>query len=230
MPELHTQVYRGREFIEALTECKDLDFFTLKTVQIIIDHHYAFWYKFNIVSQVVPAVLNVIVFWAWNNLILPIRVRELELQKLERETAKTLDKDGNYVINPETHRFGSTVSKSDWNVGELDDLSRQLNIILTVYLLCNEAYIMFANIGSFTTKDLAAAHFLQNLLFVILTLQVLLSIYRADDDNIMTDGFWSFQCWVSLFIWTRLLFQYLKEIKEFSWTVGLIVNSIASTG
>lgn len=44
LPELHENFHRGREFIESLTECKDLDFFNLKSVQIIIDHHHCFWY------------------------------------------------------------------------------------------------------------------------------------------------------------------------------------------
>ena len=32
-----------------------------------------------------PAILNVILFWGWNNLILPIRVRELEMIQLAAE-------------------------------------------------------------------------------------------------------------------------------------------------
>jgi len=78
-------VYRGREFIESLTECKDLDFFRLKSVQILIDHHHVFWYNINLMSQVVPAIIHVLLFWAWNNFVLPVRLRDLEMRQMKKD-------------------------------------------------------------------------------------------------------------------------------------------------
>lgn len=49
-------------------------------MQVIIDHHYYFWYKINLYSIVLPAVVQVLAFWIWNNFILPIKLVDLELQ------------------------------------------------------------------------------------------------------------------------------------------------------
>ena len=165
-----------------------------------------------------PAIVNVILFWGWNNLILPIRVRELEMRELAE---KHKDPNKPDEVNEITKKF---------NVGEFDMLVRVLSFIVTFYLMSNEFYIMTQNIYKFGTKDLAALHFLQNLFFVLLTFNVLYSVYRADDKQVMQSWFWSFQAWVSLSVWVRIMFQYLKEIRELSWTIGLIVNSIVSTG
>ena len=61
-------------------------------------------------------------------------------------------------------------------------LVRVVSFIVTAYLMSNEFYIMTQNIYKFGTKDLAAFHFLQNLFFVGLTFNVLMSVYRADDE------------------------------------------------
>jgi len=44
----------------------------------------------NIYSIVVPAFCQLVVFWSWSNFVLPIRLRDLEMDKLsisdERDT------------------------------------------------------------------------------------------------------------------------------------------------
>jgi len=59
LPGLHEQsdLCKGREFIEALIECKDLEFFTIRTVQILVDHHYYYWYRINLYALVLPAFI-----------------------------------------------------------------------------------------------------------------------------------------------------------------------------
>jgi len=83
LPELHDQLPRGYAFIEALYACPDLEFFTLKSVQILIDHHYEFWYQVNLQSVILPAFVNNMLFQVWNNFVLPYRLLKLQKRELK---------------------------------------------------------------------------------------------------------------------------------------------------
>ena len=76
LPDLHEPCPRGREFVEALGECPDKSFFKLKSVQIIIDNHFSYWDSINLKYLVIPAFINLLLFWFWNNVVLPVRLRE----------------------------------------------------------------------------------------------------------------------------------------------------------
>lgn len=62
----------GFKFIEALTKVKDLDTFSLKSIQIILDAHKVYWGKINLLAIGLPMGLQLIVFWYWSNIILPV--------------------------------------------------------------------------------------------------------------------------------------------------------------
>ena len=66
-----------------MTECPDIDFFTIRTVQVLVDHHFYFWYKINLNALVIPAFCQLALFWIWSNLILPIRMREFAKKALQ---------------------------------------------------------------------------------------------------------------------------------------------------
>lgn len=91
LPELFQNGKLGLGFIKALTVCADGDFFNLKSVQVVIDHHYYRWYNINLLFVVLPAFTQLLCFWIWNNFVLTIRLRMLETAQGELDDTDTAD-------------------------------------------------------------------------------------------------------------------------------------------
>ena len=70
MPFLHRPTKEGFDFIYALTKCSDLNLFSSKSVQVIIDSQARFWYRINHLFYGLPMVINLCVFWYWSNVVL----------------------------------------------------------------------------------------------------------------------------------------------------------------
>ena len=51
------QTNDGFDFIYALTESDDLEIYGISSVQIIIDRHHAYWWKFNIFGIGLPMLI-----------------------------------------------------------------------------------------------------------------------------------------------------------------------------
>ena len=220
LPQLHQQCQKGREFIEALTETDNNDFFALQSVQVIIDHHYYFWYRINLYSIVLPAVVQVLAFWIWNNFILPIKLVDLELQELE-----TVDQ-----IDPETGAAKTFNAGGSYNMGDLNVVFQVILIMVSVYLLIYECTILIVTFYKYNEADSAPSNSLFVLSSIALTILILLQVTNADNDAIVTPEFWQSQSWVALAVWMRLILTYLGEIQQFGWLVGLIKYTSASTG
>ena len=47
LPQLHKRTPEGIDFINALVSCSDLEFFNLKSVQILVDGHGSYWRRLN---------------------------------------------------------------------------------------------------------------------------------------------------------------------------------------
>mmetsp|Transcript_21766 Transcript_21766/g.29182 ORF Transcript_21766/g.29182 Transcript_21766/m.29182 type:complete len:93 (+) Transcript_21766:2241-2519(+) len=90
---------------------------------------------------------------------------------------------------------------------------RVMLFVLTSYLFAGEFYVMMVNLTRFNSKDLAPKFFLISFFFMILHFNVLVSIFRADDEVITGEDFWHFQSWVAMSVWTRMMFSYLSEIR-----------------
>ena len=60
----------GRDFIKALTECPNMDFFTSPMIQIIIDHQWNYWFKRSVLLLGLPVILQLVVFVYWSNIVI----------------------------------------------------------------------------------------------------------------------------------------------------------------
>ena len=79
MPYIFRQTQDGFDFIYALTECKDLELFNLKSIQVLIDTHAAYWDRINHIYVGIPMTIQLILYWYWSNIVLPN-------MKIERDT------------------------------------------------------------------------------------------------------------------------------------------------
>ena len=217
LPELFQQGNRGRAFIEALTECKDHEFFTQKSVQVLVDHHYHFWYKINLLSVGLPAFLQLILFWSWSNIILPIRMKTIETQDLD-----SVENFSNKVSL--TYTLDAT-----FNYGDLNALVKSLLFIVTLYLFCYDLTVLASSVWQFNRKNKAPRASIYNIFNLSLHLLVMSSVVGSNDDQITQSAFWQVQSWVALAVWLRIVVTYLGEIQQFNWLVGLIKYSCSST-
>ena len=71
LPYIFNPTRKGFDFIYALSHCENMDIFTLKSVQIVIDCHARYWDKLNYLCVGLPMLINLIVFWYWSNIVLP---------------------------------------------------------------------------------------------------------------------------------------------------------------
>ena len=147
-----------------MTECPDLEFFTLRSVQILIDNHYHYWYKINLFSIVVPAILQSVLFWFWNNFVLTVRLRDLQLEELSAAD-QVAPKSAILEDLPQYHE--------DMDVGDLNALCRVLLFIITLYLFLNDFYIMALNMYQMNEKDTTPKIFLQTILKLALHILIL---------------------------------------------------------
>ena len=70
MPHVFKPNKAGFEFIYGLNKCEELEIFNLKSVQIIIDSHIAYWNKLNYLFVGLPMAFNLLNFWYWSNIVL----------------------------------------------------------------------------------------------------------------------------------------------------------------
>ena len=70
LPYLYRPTVQGFDFIYALTECENMEIFTLKSVQIIIDCHARYWDRINYLFVGLPRIINLIFFSYWSNIVL----------------------------------------------------------------------------------------------------------------------------------------------------------------
>ena len=52
---------------------------------------------------------------------------------------------------------------------------------------------------------------------------VIYNVVLATDERISAPHFWKVEAWVAFAVWFRFLIQYMREIKTFSWIIGLII-------
>ena len=74
IPVAYKPTFEGFEFIDALLEGPEessLKLFGLKSVQIIIDNHHAYWFWKNILFIGLPMTLQLMIFWYWSNIVMP---------------------------------------------------------------------------------------------------------------------------------------------------------------
>ena len=116
------QTARGRDFIDALTECKDRDIFLLRSVQILVDHHYRYWQRINFYFVLLPSFLQVLIFWGWMNFVLTIRLRDLKID----EFAGTPDE---------------FEDRMEWSLGDLNSAVKIVLLLVTLYLLSYDATV-----------------------------------------------------------------------------------------
>ena len=70
IPIVYRPTQQGFDFVYALTKSKDLNLFSSKSVQIVIDSQMRYWYRINHIFYGLPMVINLIVFWYWSNVVL----------------------------------------------------------------------------------------------------------------------------------------------------------------
>ena len=70
IPIIYRPTQQGFDFVYALTKSKDLNLFSSKSVQIVIDSQMRYWYRINHIFYGLPMVINLIVFWYWSNVVL----------------------------------------------------------------------------------------------------------------------------------------------------------------
>ena len=117
------QSEKGKEFIEALTECTDRSIFELRSVQILVDHHYRFWYKINFYSILMPYFLQVFLFWVWSNFVLAMRLHDLRRENISAA-------------------LGQQIETEDWSLGDYNDGFKLAILIITVYLVIDDFTIL----------------------------------------------------------------------------------------
>ena len=64
---------------------------------------------------------------------------------------------------------------------------------------------------------------------MILHALVIYNVAAATDEKISDPDFWKVEAWVAFAVWFRFLFSYMREVKQFSWIVGLIIFCAYST-
>ena len=79
LPYIFGPTRKGFDFIYALSQCENMDIFTLKSVQIVIDCHARYWDKLNYLCVGLPMLINLLVFWYWSNIVLPNLDKQPEL-------------------------------------------------------------------------------------------------------------------------------------------------------
>ena len=79
LPYIFAPTYKGFDFIYALSKCNNMDIFTLKSVQIVIDCHARYWDRLNYLCVGLPMLINLLVFWYWSNIVLPNLDKQPEL-------------------------------------------------------------------------------------------------------------------------------------------------------
>lgn len=71
LPQLHKRTPAGDDFMYALSRCQDIEFYSLKSVQILIDSHIKYWIRINYIAIGLPLIVQLMVFWYWSNVVLP---------------------------------------------------------------------------------------------------------------------------------------------------------------
>ena len=70
-PDIYKRTPVGMDFIRALDTTDQIELFSLRSVQVVIDHHWSYWRRVNYLAFGLPIVLNLLVFWYWSNIVLP---------------------------------------------------------------------------------------------------------------------------------------------------------------
>lgn len=128
--------------------CDDDEFFTHKSVQMLIDYHYYYWYRIQLYSIVIPALIQVVLFWLWNNFVLPIRLRDIELQKYD-----SLDH-----LDPETGLPLTINSQSRYNFGDFNHPFKATLFLLTLYLICYDLSILVNSLRKYFDTGSLPSH------------------------------------------------------------------------
>ena len=150
---------------------------------------------------------------------LPIRLRDLELQSL----------DSIEHLDDETGLPHSISRQSRYNFGDLNDSFKAILSLLTLYLFCYDFTVLVMSLCKSCDKTFILKDTLITAFNLVLHYLVLSTLINANNEVIPTIGFWQRQSWVALAVWMRMILTYLGQIKEFSWLVGLISYSCTST-
>ena len=130
MPFIYRPTKQGFDFIYALTKAEDLDLFSLKSVQIVIDSHASYWYRRNHLFYGLPMVINLAVFWFWSNVVLVNLFIDYEtFDTWDRICRMSLLITGFYLLSMEL----SAVFKR--RILYFTDMSRLFNIITPVLIV-----------------------------------------------------------------------------------------------
>ena len=134
-------------------------------MQILIDYHYKFWYRINLYSIVLPSVCQVIIFWFWSNIVLAIKMRNLEIAEITQDSfsfARELGGKGGGGVGGGGSKSGTTssgISESGtsigsdgdggfgtedygMNLGDADGYCMVVLSLITVYLLMYDVTIL----------------------------------------------------------------------------------------
>lgn len=76
IPLICIQSQEGFQFMEALHETPNDEFFGLESVQSIILVHWDFWDKFDILLKLVPFAIQILAFFLWSNFLLPTKAAD----------------------------------------------------------------------------------------------------------------------------------------------------------
>ena len=105
---------------------------------MLIDNHYYHWYYLNLYAVVVPAFLQLTIFWFWNNFVLPIRLKTIEL--LHHDNINEMKTD----LIPLS--FTEDGKEDNWNFGNLNGICIALLFFSSVYLFLYDFSVLMASI------------------------------------------------------------------------------------
>jgi hypothetical protein len=70
LPWLHDFTLDGRDFLEACQDHDDIKFFSHKSIQLLVNHHWEQWQRAVFGLKLIPFTMLLVVFMFWSNLIL----------------------------------------------------------------------------------------------------------------------------------------------------------------
>ena len=132
IPFIFSPTQQGFDFIYALTKCQDLNLFSSKSVQIVIDNQARYWYLINHVFYGLPMMVNLAVFWYWSNVVLiNLKDQEDRFDEPDQNSRIVLTFTGIYLLSLEI----SAVIRRRLNY--FTDMARLFNIITPALILYN---------------------------------------------------------------------------------------------
>ena len=74
IPEIYANSTTGQNFIQALSDCDNIDIFASETVQRLVNHHWEKTKNFVLYGTFVPLCVQIFVFMYWNSFIIEHRM------------------------------------------------------------------------------------------------------------------------------------------------------------